>query len=312
MAFFYDLFEGYLVVLPQLNAIDLYMKVPSNRLKTVRDYYAALLVPAYGANESAQLMRLLIKHFFGFDKLKMALEPELRLSESELLQLHFAVKDLLNNKPIQYVLGETEFYGRRFITKAGALIPRPETEQLIDYIISKEKRQKPLSILDIGTGSACLAISLALEFPEAKVTAFDVSPEALQVARENAALHEVEVDFIQADLLTEKQLYFEKQADIIVSNPPYVRQSEQSLMHKNVTEWEPGLALFVPDADPLVFYRALAEFAAKSLNSGGSIWVEINEAFAPEVRTVFDQNGLVNATSFKDFHEKDRFVRAEK
>lgn len=288
------------------------MKVPSNRLKTVRDYYAARLVPLYGTRESAQLLVLLIKHYFGFDKVKMALEPELRLSESELLQLHFAVKELLNNKPLQYILGETEFYGRRFITKAGALIPRPETEQLIDLIIDKEKSRKPLSILDIGTGSGCLAVSLALEFPEANVTAFDVSTEALEVAQENAALHQVDVDFIKADLLSEKHLYLEQQADLIVSNPPYVRQSEQALMRKNVTEWEPSLALFVSDADPLVFYCALAQLAAEKLNKGGSIWVEINEAFSKEVMAVFEENGLSNAQCFKDFHGKDRFVRAEK
>jgi release factor glutamine methyltransferase len=212
------------------------MKVPSNRLKTVRDYYANLLATAYGSREALQLVQLLIKHFFGFDKVKIALEPELRLSESELLQLHFAVKELLSNKPLQYVLGETEFYGRRFITKAGALIPRPETEHLIDLIIDKEKSRNPLSILDIGTGSGCLAISLALELSEAKVTAFDISADALEVARDNATLHEVEVDFIKADLLTERLLYLGQQADLIVSNPPYVRQSEKVLMRKNVTE----------------------------------------------------------------------------
>ncbi len=288
------------------------MKVPSNLLKTVRDYYVAQLIPLYGSRESAQLVVLLIKHFFGFDKVKMALEPDLRLSESELLQLHFAVKELLNNKPLQYVLGETEFYGRRFITKSGALIPRPETEQLIDLIIDKEKSRKTFSIVDIGTGSGCLAISLALEFPEANVTAFDVSAEALDVARENGALHEVAVDFIKADLLTEKHVYFERQADLIVSNPPYVRHSEQALMRKNVTDWEPSLALFVSDEDPLVFYYALAKLAAEKLNKGGSIWVEINEAFSKEVMAIFDENGLSNAQCFQDFHNKDRFVRAEK
>lgn len=288
------------------------MKVSSNRLKTVRDYYADLLVPLYGSREAAQLMHLLIMHFFGFDKVNMALQPDLRLSESELLQLHFAVKQLLSNKPLQYVLGETEFYGRRFITKAGALIPRPETEQLIDLIIDKEKSRNPLSILDIGTGTGCLAVSLALEFPEAKVTAFDVSAEALEIARENAGLHEVEVDFIKADLLTEKQLYLGLQADLIVSNPPYVRLSEKALMHKNVTEWEPELALFVPDDDPLLFYRALAQLAAEKLNVGGSIWVEINEAFAKEVMAVFIAYELLNARCFQDFHDKDRFVRAGK
>ena len=287
------------------------MKVPSNRLKTVRDYYAGQLVPLYGSRESAQLVQLLIKHYFGFDKLQMALEPELRLSESELLQIHFAVKELLDSKPLQYVLGETEFYGRRFITKAGALIPRPETEQLIDLIIDKEKSRKPLSILDIGTGSGCLAVSLALEFTEARVTAYDISTEALDVARENAKLHEVAVEFIRADLLVEKHLY-EHQADLIVSNPPYVRQLEQALMRKNVTDWEPSLALFVPDDDPLLFYRALAQLAAERLNKGGSIWVEINEAFSNEVMTVFEQHRLSNTQCFKDFHDKDRFVRAGK
>jgi len=288
------------------------MKVPSNRLKTVRDYYAGLLVPLYDASEAAQLVQLLIKHFFGFDKVNMALKPELRLNESELLQLHFAVKELLSNKPLQYVLGETEFYGRRFITKAGALIPRPETEQLLDLIIDKEKSRNPLSILDIGTGSGCVAVSLALEFPEARVTAFDISADALEVASENAKLHEVEVDFIKADLLTEKRLYLGLQADLIVSNPPYVRLSEKALMHKNVTEWEPSLALFVPDDDPLLFYRALAQLAAEKLNAAGSIWVEINEAFAKEVMAIFVEYGLSNPQFFQDFHGKDRFVRAEK
>ncbi|MBU1368356.1 MAG: peptide chain release factor N(5)-glutamine methyltransferase [Bacteroidetes bacterium] len=288
------------------------MKVPSNSVRTVRSYYTAQLEPLYGKRESGQMIHLLLAHYFRLDRVKIALQPELRLSESELLQLHFAVKDLLLHKPLQYVLGETEFCGRRFIVRPGVLIPRPETEQLITLIEQDATTQHPLVIMDIGTGSACIAVSLALAFPGAEVLAFDVSDDAMQLSQENATLNGAQIKFIKADLLSEMHLYTPFKADIIVSNPPYVRQSEQKLMRKNVTEWEPHEALFVSDDDPLIFYRALAQLASGNLKNEGSLWVEINEHLGNKVEALLASFGFSGIQCYQDFHGNDRFVRALK
>ena len=241
---------------------------------------------------------ILLEHYFNIDKIKIALEPDLRLSESELLTLHFAVKELLKNKPVQYIIGETEFCGMRFFVNENVLIPRPETEELVNQLIScsvnqlavnphpsfrpdierremvAEKSPANISILDIGTGSGCIAISLAKLLKDSYVTAVDVSEKALEVARKNAEANGVNVRFVHDDILNPHVKTYghaSQQFDIIVSNPPYVCESEKSDMRANVLDYEPSTALFVSDNDPLVFYRKILEFAQKALKPNGQI-----------------------------------------
>lgn len=256
----------------------------------------------------------------------MALEPDLRLSESELLTLHFAVKELLKNKPVQYVIGETEFCGMRFFVNENVLIPRPETQELVEklavssYQFSSfrpkrsgvEKSPANVSILDIGTGSGCIAISLAKLIPNSDVTAVDVSEKAIEVARKNAEANGVNVHFVLDDILEPSTTeLIDNQFDIIVSNPPYVCEGEKSEMRANVLEHEPSSALFVPDSDPLVFYRKILEYAQKTLKPNGAVWFEINEKFGKEIKNLCLEKGFKNVEIIKDFRGKERIVRAQ-
>jgi protein-(glutamine-N5) methyltransferase, release factor-specific len=270
---------------------------------------------------------ILLEHYFNIDRVKMALEPDLRLSESELLTLHFAVKELLKNKPVQYVIGETEFCGMRFFVNENVLIPRPETQELVEklavssYQFSSfrpkrsgvEKSPANVSILDIGTGSGCIAISLAKLIPNSDVTAVDVSEKAIEVARKNAENNGVKVHFVLDDILEpQNPNLIDNQFDIIVSNPPYVCESEKSEIRANVLEHEPSTALFVPDSDPLIFYRKILEFAQKALKPNGQIWFEINEKFGKETAELCHSKGFKNIEIIKDFRGKERVVRAQR
>lgn len=287
------------------------MKVPSNDLRTIRSFYQNQLEPIYGKAEAAQLILVLIRHFFEFDRTQLALRTDIRLSESEMLKLHFAVKDLLQHKPVQYITGETEFFGHSFLVKPGVLIPRPETEQLVDMIIKRFDQSNSLSIWDLGTGSGCIAISLALALPQAKVTAFDLSEDAIDLTKVNAQRLHATISLQQTDVLemspTEK-----RKVNVIVSNPPYVRHSERLKMKKNVLNFEPEMALFVPDEDPLLFYRAIAKLAHQSLDEHGELWFEINEAFGKETAEVCENGGLGEVQIYQDIHGRDRFVSALK
>ena len=315
------------------------MKMSSNLVRDCRRYYASELEKIYGSDEANALIMILLEHYFGIDRVKMAMEPELRLSESEMLTLHFAVKELLKNKPIQYILGETEFCGMRFFVDENVLIPRPETEELVNQLVScsvsqlavnpnssfrpkhseVEKSPTLISILDIGTGSGCIAISLAKLIPNSDVTAIDVSEKALDVARKNAEANGVNVHFVHDDILNphvktfpETSLPIDNQFDIIVSNPPYVCESEKSEMRANVLDHEPSSALFVPDSDPLVFYRKILEYAQKALKPDGQIWFEINERFGKETAELCREKGFKNVEIIKDFRGKERVVRAQR
>ena len=291
-------------------------------VRDCRRYYAGELEKIYGSDEANALVMILLEHYFGIDRVKMALEPELRLSESEMLTLHFAVKELLKNKPIQYVLGETEFCGMRFFVDENVLIPRPETEEMVQMIVARRDKAclvrtgcdvetdgRP-SILDIGTGSGCIAISLAKLLKNSNVTAVDVSEKALEVAKKNAAANNVNVRFVLDDILNPQNTdLIGNQYDIIVSNPPYVCESEKSEMRANVLDYEPSTALFVSDTDPLIFYRKILEFAQNTLKPDGEIWFEINEKFRKEMKNLCIEMGFKNVEIIKDFRERDRIVR---
>lgn len=295
------------------------MKTPSNSVRDCRRYYASQLEPIYGSDEANALIMILLEHYFNIDRVRIALEPELRLSESELLTLHFAVKELLKNKPVQYVLGETEFCGMRFFVNDSVLIPRPETQEMVEMIVSSAGMRRATSpsysILDIGTGSGCIAISLAKLIPDSDVTAVDVSEKALEVARKNADANGVSVHFVLDDILNphvKTHGCASQQFDIIVSNPPYVCESEKSEMRANVLDHEPSSALFVPDSDPLVFYRKILDFAHKALKPDGEVWFEINERFGKGMKNLCLEKGFKNVEIIRDFRGKERIVRAQR
>ena len=308
------------------------MKMPSNSVRDCRKYYAGELENIYGSDEANALIMILLEHYFNIDRVKIALEPDLRLSESELLTLHFAVKELLKNKPVQYIIGETEFCGMRFFVNEDVLIPRPETEEMVKSLEPKvkgylyspsfrpdierremvaEKSPANISILDIGTGSGCIAISLAKLMPDSDITAVDISKKALEVAKKNAENNEVNVHFVLDDILNpQNPELIDNQYNIIVSNPPYVCESEKSEMRANVLDYEPSTALFVSDNDPLIFYRKILEFAQKTLKPDGEVWFEINEKFGKEMKDLCLEKGFKNIEIIKDFRERDRILMA--
>lgn len=285
------------------------MKVPSNLVRDIRNYYCEQLCSIYDKNESNTLILILFEYYFNINRIKMSLEPELRLSESEMLKLHFAVKDLLKNKPIQYIIGETEFCDLKFKVNENVLIPRPETSELVRLIANSHQPSTISNILDIGTGSGCIAISLAKMIPQSNVYALDISEKALDVAKENAINNNVNITFIQDDILTKTQTLTQTKFDIIVSNPPYVRELEKIDMHNNILQWEPHNALFVSDEDPLIFYRSILEFSKKHLKENGEIWFEINEYLGKEMKALCEEVGLSNIEIYKDFRDKERFLR---
>ena len=307
------------------------MKTSSNLVRDCRKYYAGELEKIYGSDEANALIMILLEHYFDIDRVKMALEPELRLSESEMLTLHFAVKELLKNRPIQYIIGETEFCGMRFFVDENVLIPRPETEEMVQMIVSRRDKNmtsrwdkaclvptgcdvetdgRP-SILDIGTGSGCIAISLAKLLKNSTVTAVDVSEKALEIAKKNAEANGVNVIFIKDDILNpQNPELLESKFDIIVSNPPYVCESEKSEMRANVLDYEPSSALFVSDNDPLIFYRKILELAQNTLKPDGEVWFEINEKLGKEMKNLCFEKGFNDVEIFKDYRERDRILRA--
>ena len=286
------------------------MKVPSNLVRDIRKYYCEQLCSVYDNDEANAMILILLEHYFKITRVKMALEPDMRLSESEMLTFHFAVKDLLKNKPIQYIIGETEFCDLKFKVNENVLIPRPETSEMIYKIVERQKTKdnRQLSILDIGTGSGCIAISLAKQIPNSKVYALDISEKALDVAKENAFNNNVDVTFIHDDILSLKNK-IETKFDIIVSNPPYVRELEKAEMRDNVLNWEPHNALFVSDSDPLIFYRNILKFAKNNLNQDGEIWFEINEYLGKDMTDLCKEYGFSDIEIFKDFRGKERGLK---
>jgi release factor glutamine methyltransferase len=223
------------------------------------------------------------------------------------------------SEPVQYVLEETEFYGRKFKVNKNVLIPRPETEELVDLIIKENRKQKKIKVLDIGTGSGCIAITLGKELPEAEVYALDISKEALQTARENALMNNAKVELIEFDIISpveDKQnspylgqaKLITHNLDIIVSNPPYVRESEKKQMHANVLDHEPYTALFVKDEDPLIFYEKIILFAKEHLTNGGKCYFEINEKFGEKIAELFLKNNFSDVRVIKDLQDKYRMA----
>lgn len=285
------------------------MRVPSNSARDVRKYYASLLSRLYDGREALCIIELLLEKYFGISRIDIALNDNLRLNESELLQINSSVKELLTGKPIQYLLGETEFCGLKFVVDENVLIPRPETAEIVERIIENSVGGE--KILDLGTGSGCIAVTLAKKIPEAAVTAIDISDGALSIARRNAEYSDAKVDFRRDDILN-LHLGEDEQFDIIVSNPPYICESEKSQMHKNVKDFEPSEALFVHDCEPFIFYRAIFETAERHLKENGIIYLEINERFGAEMKSLASGYGFGEIMILKDFREKERCLTAKK
>ena len=241
-------------------------------------------------------------------RIDLALLPDSSFSEAQLLEWNQLLKQLLLEIPIQYLLGATSFYGLEFEVNESVLIPRPETEELVEWVLSATSHLN--TFLDIGTGSGCIAISIAKNRTDSKVSAIDVSESALEVAEKNAVNNDVSVLFFQKDILETSDL--ECQLDCIVSNPPYIRTLEKAEIKKNVLDHEPHLALFVDDNDPLLFYRKIAQLALKSLNSKGYLFFEINQYLGKEMNDLLIQMGFENVILKKDIYNNDRMIRATK
>jgi release factor glutamine methyltransferase len=242
--------------------------------------------------ESNSLLFLVLIEYTGLSKAEILTRHQDSVSESQLLKIHFAVDALLREKPVQYILGKSEFFGLSFIVNSWVLIPRPETEELVDLVIRENKNRPSLSMIDLGTGSGNIAISIKKNIPEIDIVGVDVSDFALEVARSNAELNKVEVAFEKLDLLEENTWNKNWEFDIIISNPPYVRNLEKKSMKRNVLDYEPGLALFVPDEDPLIYYRGIIVFSKQYLKQDGWVYCEINQYLSDEVIRLFRAAGF--------------------
>ena len=256
-------------------------------------------------DEICSIIYLLLENKFGLTKVEVMTGKE--IEPVKLDYFNDIIQRINRHEPIQYVLGKAEFYGRGFAVDGSVLIPRPETELLIRAVL-KEKKFSP-TILDIGTGSGCIAITLAVEIPSSEVYAIDISEEALTVAQQNAKNLKAKVNFSKFDILANEKL--EHRFDIIVSNPPYIAEREKKEMNSNVLDFEPPLALFVTDKDPLVFYKVIARRGKSLLKPGGKIFVEINERFGKELKQHFRNEGYGNVSIEKDINNKDRILMAE-
>ena len=277
-------------------------------------YLVEQLSLSYPAREARAIARYILEVRFGLTSTDLCMGRAKTFSIEERRELENIVRRLQQKEPIQYVLGQTDFCGRTFHVAPGALIPRPETEELTEWIISNEKQHavKGTTILDIGTGSGCIAITLALSIPQAQVSALDISPQALDIAHRNAVHLNASVAFLQEDILEIRPTTKEGEWDIIVSNPPYVCEKERAEMEENVLDHEPPQALFVPDDNPLLFYRAIAQYATSSLKDGGRLYLEINQAYGQETLDLLCETGLRNPVLKKDLYGHERMILCTK
>lgn len=278
-------------------------------LKNIYRQIKESLSTNYDTNEADAISKILIESGLDNFRVKLISEPEFKIEQKLAEELFEKLEQLKQNKPIQYVLGETEFISLKFSVNENVLIPRPETEELVTWILEENLIDK--EILDIGTGSGCIPISIKKNAPKsAQISAMDISGPALEMAKQNAKSNDVVVDFIQDDILNSQNP--DKHYDIIVSNPPYVRRSEKELMSKNVLDYEPELALFVEDNDPLLFYNAIINYSVSGLKPTGLLFFEINESFGLEIVELLKKNKFSAIELKKDLSGKDRMIRAQK
>jgi release factor glutamine methyltransferase len=287
-------------------------------LKTYKTNFLQELSLLYDEKEIESFFYIVLESFHNLKRIDLALNPDMEMDAMQLLRWENVLDELKKEKPIQYILGATEFYGLPFLVNENTLIPRPETEELVEWIVVESRKSKVenLKILDIGTGSGCIAISLAKNLPNAEVFAIDVSEKALATAKKNAEINKVEVNFITTDILQINDLkelithnsQLTTPFNIIVSNPPYVRNLEKAEIKPNVLEYEPHLALFVEDNDALLFYRKIAQLAKKNLSENGQLYFEINQYLGKETVALLEEMGFKNIVLKRDIYGNDRMI----
>lgn len=279
-------------------------------LKALRELFQKQLKDLYPKEEIHSFFHMLCEAYLGKSRIDIALQPFEKVAPESFELFSKALLLLEKQYPIQYIVGKTNFMGLEFEVNTAVLIPRPETEELISWILNDHDKNAVLSVLDIGTGSGCIPIVLAKQLPESNIQTMDVSDKALEIAKNNARKHQVKVDFMHQDVLKLEALTHSY--DIIVSNPPYVRESEKEQMRDNVVKYEPDLALFVSDQDPLIFYKHIARLALHTLRSNGSLYFEINQYLGKALCKVLIDLGFKNVEIKKDIFGADRMIRAKK
>jgi release factor glutamine methyltransferase len=284
------------------------MEVRTNKIGDIRKYYFQKLKDLFNEKEANALIFELIKEYAGLNKSVVLSDPEKTLSESELLKIHFGVKQLLNKKPIQYITGKVDFFGLNLKVTPDVLIPRPETEEMVGMMLKEIPEDRSLKILDIGTGSGCIAITLKKKLPNSEIIAIDISEPALEVARVNAESNHVNIDFHKIDILNLTQRSSLPDFDWVVSNPPYVSLIEKKQMDKNVLEFEPSIALFPTGDDPLIFYRAIATFCLDHLKPKSIFLCEVNQYLGIQTKNIFDDLGFFDLKLKKDLSGNTRFL----
>lgn len=289
------------------------------KLKHIQHLFHTELTHIYDSNEIDSFFFIVIEHYCKIKRIELALEPNLEISNDDYQNISDALNKLKQQKPIQYIIGETEFFGLNFKVNKNVLIPRPETEELVSWIIEEAKLQhknnKPITILDIGTGSGCIAISLAKHLPFATIFALDINKNALETTKFNAKQNGVSITCVEVDILSSEDSVFDAESttfDIIVSNPPYVRAQEKQQMKDNVLQYEPHLALFVADDNPLQFYNAIATFAQQNLKENGQLFFEINQYLSSEMTQLLKHFNFENIQLKKDIFGNNRMMKAIK
>lgn len=281
------------------------------KLSQLKINFTTVLQGVYDKEEVHCFFYILCDFFLQYSRFEVSMALDTIVSAKNITAFDMALLRLKKQEPIQYILGCTAFYGLTFKVNEHTLIPRPETEELVDWVLSNlHDQDSVLDILDIGTGSGCIAISLAKNIPTARVSGLDISEKALEVAQENAVKNQVLVSFCKKDILETTAL--KNKYDVMVSNPPYVRQLEKKAMNANVLDYEPGVALFVPNEDPLLFYRKIAQLAMVSLQTKGWLYFEINEYLSKEMDVLLKEIGFANIEIKKDFREVPRMIKCQK
>ncbi len=277
-------------------------------LKEFKDYFSNRLSNIYPKTEVDTFFFLLIEEYLNFKRIDSVLKPDFNISEDIIILLENALAKLIKEEPIQYIIGKTEFFGLPFLVNKNTLIPRPETEELVEWILNEVDKTNSQKIIDIGTGTGCIPISLAKNLSNVEVFAIDVSENALKIAKQNAVLNNTKINFIETDILNTNTL--PQSFDIIVSNPPYVRELEKVEIKNNVLENEPHLALFVEDNNPLIFYNKIANLAKHQLTKNGLLFFEINQYLGDETVLLLKQKGFSNIELRKDLFGNNRMIKA--
>ncbi len=277
-------------------------------IKEAKIYIRTELNSLYPENEIDAFIRILFEDLLGISGVISASEPSKELTDEQTKLFENAAERLKEEEPIQHIVGYTCFYGIKITVNKNVLIPRPETEEMVDRILKENTSREGLKVLDIGTGSGCIAIALARNLKNASVYALDIEEKALQIAKSNALENKLQINFIQGDVFSDVSELNAGTFDIIVSNPPYVCESEKALMSKNVIDFDPPSALYVDNHNPLRFYNRISEYSSRLLKPGGRLYVEINERFGKEICELFERAGFVDVSLYKDIQTKDRIV----